>query len=913
MRFDASGNRVFSQESGHGPWKFEYDGLGHQTRVVEPPEPGLPNIVSSQIYDARGWVEKAINPLGKAVSFTRRHHDRPEVVTNPRGKKIETVYDAMGRTIQVKQPYRLSGTNEDSFYSTATSYLGGTGLPYAVTDAEGETFFQFYNTSGQRVALTNRRGHQWLFSYDLLGRQTAVKTPHNQNVHLQTWDDQRDVLISTREPSGQVTSYVEYDDADRLKKRQDGVGETTLTYDLRGRLIRSQENGLILKRSYSAASGQLQTYTNERGEKFLYSMTPDGLLTRITYPALKVPGQTGYAPPANKSVAYTYDDHKRLKTVSDWGGRKAEYSYDAAGRLVRLLRKSGSATIASKTWRYDDSGQIKEIREVNSKGQIIVLQTFAHDAVGRATHRLALPWAYGGGVSLQAEVGPDNRLTSVGGQPVDYDGDGNLLSFSDNLFGGSVTQFGFDARNRLVTSAMGGASVSYAYDQEGHRQSMTLGTGATEESTVYSVNPHAGLSQCVARRRGNAITWAVHGLGLLWEVEEVFNSATKPLKVKDVLFHHHDQAGNTTVVTNLKGEDVLWVRYDLYGQVVESKVPRQRALTANGSLPAPAGGAELTPARAELDASALSPLARALLITPYLYSGAHGVQTDPTGLIHMRARYYHPGIRRFINQDPIGFGGGMNWYAYADGNPLMNPDPSGLYAVVDDAIAGGIGAVVGLVIQGGMDVWHGQMSPGSHYLAAAAGGAVAGVGTLYLGPGGVGLGTATAAGIAGAGGAATSNVIRQTADISAGRQSSFSGTSLAVESAFGGAGGAIGSKVAPYILRPLSNQVKGMIGEGTSLAYNLAQGNVPAGLSRGVGWQVNLPGQNAVWDWQFRNVFSGATTIVESKFGTAGLTAAQKASAPFTSNLSIERWTYGFWSGAGGALGGISGAAAGRK
>jgi hypothetical protein len=254
---------------------------------------------------------------------------------------------------------------------------------------------------------------------------------------------------------------------------------------------------------------------------------------------------------------------------------------------------------------------------------------------------------------------------------------------------------------------------------------------------------------------------------------------------------------------------------------------------------------------------------------------------------------------------------GMNWFAYANGDPLMMSDPSGLYA--GDAIAGGIGAAVGLAIQGSMDLWHWQRSPGSHYLAAAAGGAVAGVGTLYLGPGGVGLGTATAAGIAGVGGAATSNVIRQTADISTGRQESFSGSSLAMESAFGGAGGAIGSKVAPYILRPLSNQVKGMIGEGTSLAYNLVQGNVPAGLSRGVGWQVNLPGQNAVWDWQFRNIFTGATSIVESKFGTAGLTAAQKASAPFTSNLSVERWTYGFWSGAGGALGGIAGAASGRK
>jgi hypothetical protein len=72
-------------------------------------------------------------------------------------------------------------------------------------------------------------------------------------------------------------------------------------------------------------------------------------------------------------------------------------------------------------------------------------------------------------------------------------------------------------------------------------------------------------------------------------------------------------------------------------------------------------------------------------------------------------------------------------------------------------------------------------------------------------------------------------------------------------------------------------------------------------------------GRTPVWDWEFQNVFSGASTIVESKFGTSGLTAAQRAGAPFVSNLSVEKWTYGFWSGAGGAFGGIAGSAAGRK
>jgi RHS repeat-associated protein len=48
-----------------------------------------------------------------------------------------------------------------------------------------------------------------------------------------------------------------------------------------------------------------------------------------------------------------------------------------------------------------------------------------------------------------------------------------------------------------------------------------------------------------------------------------------------------------------------------------------------------------------------------------------------SGLYYYRARYYDPYLGRFISEDPIGFDGGINFYAYVDNNPLNATDPSG--------------------------------------------------------------------------------------------------------------------------------------------------------------------------------------------------------------------------------------------
>jgi len=71
-------------------------------------------------------------------------------------------------------------------------------------------------------------------------------------------------------------------------------------------------------------------------------------------------------------------------------------------------------------------------------------------------------------------------------------------------------------------------------------------------------------------------------------------------------------------------------------------------------------------------------------------------EDDGTGLYFYRARYYSPEQKRFIAEDPIGFGGGdSNFYAYVGGDPVNFTDPTGNVAIVDDLIGVGIFIVVG--------------------------------------------------------------------------------------------------------------------------------------------------------------------------------------------------------------------------
>jgi len=618
----------------------------------------------------------------------------------------------------------------DPLTRTTLNTYDQNGRQVSTANPENEQTMQTYNLRGDFLTMTDALSQVSLYDYDENGNRTQIENRRNQTYSFT--HDPNNRLTSTTTPLNYTSSQT-WNNRGLLETIQEPSGQTTtLTYDSMGRVATQVDPLGTITYGYdnsgnltSIVEGTTSISKSYDNRDRIQSYT-DAHGEDIGYEYDANGNLTKLIYPGAKEVVYSYDSGNRLQSVTDWNSRVTSYSYDLKGRLIGISRPNGT----TRSIQYDAADQITSVEERKSDGAMLTYFEFGYDDAGRVTSEFVgpLPKPYTP-QTYTATYDNDNRLNSLNGNPVFHDNDGNMTV--GPLLDDTLRTYSYNARNQL-TSVNG---TTYVYDAEGNRISQTTSSGTTS----YTVDPNRGLSKVLIRTKPDGSkTYYVYGLGLLYEVDDAENTAT----------YHYDRRGSTRFLTADDGTTITdQIEYSPFGLVTYRM-----------------GNTD----------------------TPFQYIGGYGVPTDSNGLIHMRARYYNPYLRRFLNADPIGFQGGMNWYTYSNNAPAMFTDPTGLWAGVDDAIFAGGGALLGLAGRGVGDLLSGEVSGWEDYVGAAVGGAFAGETLLY---------TANPV-AAGAAAGFFGNASTQGLKIASGKQGSFDVASLAVDTGLGAAFGYIpGPKV----------------------------------------------------------------------------------------------------------------------
>ena len=327
------------------------------------------------------------------------------------------------------------------------------------------------------------------------------------------------------------------------------------------------------------------------------------------------------------TLSYIYDAAGNVTQITYPDQSAVVYTYDAANRLLTVTNWLAEQA----TYTYDQAGRLATFTNFNG-----IVTTYSYDGASRLTGMGSTVASYqftldGNGNRIHStETEPLSPTLSPGSTVYDYNTQRNRLlsagavnyTYDDEgqLATSGAVSYTFDCDHRLIGI---GTGTQFMYDGLGNRLGVVRG-GVT---TRYIYDPYGNI---LAEADANGITRKyIYGSGLL------------AVATSDARYcYHFDATGHTIALTDMTGTVVNSYTYEPFGQIL---------------------GQQETVAQ------------------PFKYVGQYGVMAEPDGLYYMRARYYDPGVGRFISEDPLGFGGGdVNLLAYVQNNPIDFVDPYGL-------------------------------------------------------------------------------------------------------------------------------------------------------------------------------------------------------------------------------------------
>ncbi len=254
------------------------------------------------------------------------------------------------------------------------------------------------------------------------------------------------------------------------------------------------------------------------------------------------------------------------------------------------------------------------------------------------------------------------------------------VSFSYDLNGNLVSDgqksYEYDRANQLTSVTLPGEwRTEYAYDGLGRRRISREYTWrgswvlASEVRYVYDrmlvlQERRADNTVLATYTRGLDLSGSMQGAGGIGGLLARTDSAGST-------YYHSDGGGNITSLTDSSGAVVARYLYDPFGRLL----------------------------------GRWGPMAE---VNRYQFSSK---ETDRlTGLSYYGYRFYDPTLQRWLNQDPLGEGGGINLYGFVGNSPLNAVDPLGMWGVQFGGFNIGIGepsyAFDGVWWEGTRNSWH---------------------------------------------------------------------------------------------------------------------------------------------------------------------------------------------------------------
>ena len=317
-----------------------------------------------------------------------------------------------------------------------------TGRPQALVDGNGDTPATYTYTPNGLVATVKDAGNNVTsYTYDGYDRLERVTHPDSTFEGL-VWDA-GGRLTSRTTRAGQTISNG-YDDLDRLTSRTGPGLSETLTYDGAGRIVDASHPDGLVHHVYDGL-GRVDTVTWPGGRTVGHEYDGASNLTGLTYPD-------------GSKVTYVYDQMNRLTQILDDAvpaNVLAVYQYDQYSRRTLLTLNNG----VTSAYTYTRDNEVLNLVHTWTGGEATYIYGF--DGNGRRTNlRISNdvfdPWLTVT-PSLTLTANNLNQLTSIGGTPLGYDLNGNLLNDGTHIYT-------HDAVNRLVDVD---GTVTYAYDAQG--------------------------------------------------------------------------------------------------------------------------------------------------------------------------------------------------------------------------------------------------------------------------------------------------------------------------------------------------------------------------------------------------------------------------------------------------------------